>query len=274
MQPSQAGGAFLHPVGVAMRAAGRCAVITGAASGLGAAAAHRLAAEGARVVIADLDGERAMTMARQIDPGGRRVVGTACDIAREEDNERMVREAEAFFDAPIDLFVANAGVGFSGSLLDASSAQIRRTVEVNVTGSLLSAQAALRSMVRGPSSCLIFTGSLQSVLARPQRSAYTASKHAIVGMVKALALELGPRGVRVNAVAPTATDTPFLRAQWATTGHGVVSHLQAAQQALPLGRLPDPEDYAQAVLFLASEHAKSITGHTLMLDCGASAGRM
>ena len=76
-----------------MRAAGRCAVITGAASGLGAAAAHRLAAEGARVVIADLDGERAMTMARQIDPGGRQVVGLACDIARDEDNERMVREA-------------------------------------------------------------------------------------------------------------------------------------------------------------------------------------
>ena len=76
---------------------GRCAVITGAASGLGAAAASRLAAEGARVVIADLDGQRALAMARQIDPLGTRVRGLACDIARDEDNERMVREAEAFF---------------------------------------------------------------------------------------------------------------------------------------------------------------------------------
>lgn len=257
-----------------MRAAGRCAVITGAASGLGAAAALRLAAEGAQVVIADMDGVRAQAMARQIDPSGTRVRALACDIACDEDNLRMVREAEVFFAAPIDLFIANAGVGFSGPLIDASSAQIRRTVEVNVTGSLLSAQAALRSMVQGPRSSLIFTGSLQSVLARPQRSAYTASKHAIVGMVKALALELGPRGVRVNAVAPTATDTPFLRAQWTATEHDSAAQLQAAGQALPLGHLPDAEDYAQAVLFLASEQSKSITGHVLMLDCGASAGRM
>jgi 3-oxoacyl-[acyl-carrier protein] reductase len=120
---------------------------------------------------------------------------------------------------------------------------------------------------------LLLTGSLQSVLGRAERSVYTASKHAIAGMVKSLALEWGPLGVRVNGIAPTLVDTPFLRQAYAQAGIEVAPALTRAAQSLPLGRIPTPEDFAHAAVFLASEEARAITGHMLMVDCGASAGK-
>ncbi|WP_349282097.1 SDR family oxidoreductase [Polaromonas hydrogenivorans] len=248
-------------------------MITGGAGGLGAVAAKRLYEEGARVVISDVNEERGEEVARRMDPDGKRVIAVACDISRPADNENLIREAERFFEQEIDIFLANAGAGFSGSLLDASVEQIRRTIDINVTGSLLSAQSALRSLVKGPSSSLIFTCSLQGVTARSQRSVYTASKHAIVGMMKALALEFGAQGVRVNAISPAATDTPFLRNQLAGVTTNVEEAMSATEKSLPLGHLPDAGDFAEAVLYLSSAQAKSITGHNLLIDCGASAGK-
>jgi 3-oxoacyl-[acyl-carrier protein] reductase len=247
-------------------------VITGAGRGLGAAAARRMAAEGARVVLADVDGASATAMAREIDAGGKQCIGVACDVTRPADCAQLVARAEEFFGAPIDVFVAHAGVGFAGSLLDATEESIRRVIEVNVLGSMFSAQAALRSLVRSPRACLLITGSLQGVTSRPQRSGYTTSKHAIVGLVKSLALEFGPQGVRVNSVAPASTDTPHLRAQLATEHDDVELAVANVGLTMPLGRLPSADDFADAVLFLASPQARSITGHTLLVDCGASAG--
>lgn len=248
------------------------AVVTGAGRGLGAAAARRLAAEGARVVLADIDGESAVATARSIDPAGRQAIGMACNIADAADCADLVSRSEAFFGAPIDIFVAHAGVGFAGSLLDATPEALRRTIEVNVLGSLYSAQAALRSLVRSPRACLLITGSLQGVTARPQRSAYTTSKHAIVGLVKSLALEFGPQGVRVNSIAPASTDTPHLRAQLARESDDIDQAVAQLGTTMPLGHLPSAEDFADAVVFLASPGSRSITGHTLLVDCGASAG--
>ncbi len=120
---------------------------------------------------------------------------------------------------------------------------------------------------------LIFTSSLQGVTARAERCVYTASKHAIVGLTKALALEYGPRGVRVNAIAPGSTDTNFLRTQLERAGaKDVEQAVRDAAASTPLGWLPTPEDFADAAVFLASGAARSITGHNLLLDCGASAG--
>lgn len=247
-------------------------VVTGAGSGLGEAAARAFAREGARVVVSDLDLARAQAVAAAIDPTGQRATAIRCDVALAHDSAALVRQAEAFFGAPIDVFLAHAGVGFAGPLLEASPEQIERVIAVNVTGSLLCAQAALRSLVRSPRASLIFTGSLQGVMARAQRSAYTTSKHAIVGMVRALALEFGPLGVRVNAIAPASTDTPFLRAQLASAATDLDAATRQVAASMPLGHLPTPEDFAQAAVFLASEKARSIHGHQLMIDCGASAG--
>lgn len=248
------------------------AVVTGGARGLGAAAARLFAAEGARVVVSDIDGQAATDCARSIDPSGRRAVAVRCDIADAQECERLVSAAEVFFGAPVDVFLAHAGVGFIGQLTEVETAAIRRTIEVNVLGSIFSARAALRSLVKSPRACLLFTSSLQGVMGRPLRSAYTASKHAIVGLTKSLALEYGPQGVRVNAIAPAATDTPHWRSMLAQTTDDVDQAVANVTASMPLGRLPTPEDFASTAVFLASAAARSITGHVLLLDSGASAG--
>jgi 3-oxoacyl-[acyl-carrier protein] reductase len=256
-----------------MQLQGYTAVVTGAARGLGAAAARRFVAEGARVLVADIDADAAAACARAIDPTGRRAAAAGCDIADPAACEALVGRAEAFFGGPIDVFLAHAGLGFAGALAQADPQGIRRVVEVNVLGTIYSARAALPSLARSRHGCLIFTSSLQGVTARAQRSVYTASKHAIVGLTKALALECAPQGVRVNAIAPASTDTPFLRTQLQVAGAADVDQaVRDAAASMPLGWLPTPDDFADAAVFLASRQARSVTGHHLLLDCGASAG--
>ncbi|PZW38889.1 3-oxoacyl-[acyl-carrier protein] reductase [Humitalea rosea] len=249
-------------------------VITGAGSGIGAAVAWRFSRENARVVVSDIDEGAAIGVARAIDPSGVRAIGLRCDVTQEQDCARLVTEAERFFSAPIDVFLANAGVSFAGNFLEAAPATLRRVVEVNVTGSILSAQAALRSLVRSPRASLIFTSSISGITARAKRSVYNASKHALTGLVKALALEFGPVGVRVNAIAPGATDTPFLRAHLAKVTADVDQAVSDIVSGMPLGRLISPDEFADAAVFLVSPASRSITGHTLLLDGGATAGRM
>jgi NAD(P)-dependent dehydrogenase (short-subunit alcohol dehydrogenase family) len=248
-------------------------VVTGAARGLGAAAARRFVAEGARVVVADIDGDAAAASAQGIDASGERATWVACDIADAAACAALVARSEAFFGAPIDIFLAHAGLGFAGTLTEVDSERVRRVIEVNVLGTIFSAQAALRSLVRSRHASLIFTSSLQGVTARSGRSVYTASKHAIVGLTKALALEYAPQGVRVNAIAPASTDTPFLRTQLEAAGADDIDRaVRDAAASMPLGWLPTPEDFADAAVFLASPAARSITGLNLLLDSGAAAG--
>lgn len=248
-------------------------VVTGAARGLGAAAARGFAAEGARVLVSDIDEAGARASAFGIDPTGARAIGVRCDISDPAQCERLVATAEEFFGGPIDVFLAHAGVGFVGRLHEAEVEKIRIAIEVNVLGSIFSARAALRSLTKSPRASLLFTSSLQGVTGRGLRSVYTASKHALVGLTKSLALEYGPLGVRVNAIAPASTDTPHLRSMLGQTTDDVEQAVRNVAASMPLGRLPTPEDFANAAVFLASPSAASITGHTLLLDSGASAGR-
>ena len=247
-------------------------VVTGAARGLGAAAARLFAAEGARVVVSDIDAPGAEACARGIDATGRRAAAIACDVSDPEACRALVRGAEDFFGAPLDVFLAHAGLPFLAPLHEADAAVIRRVVEVNVLGAIYSARAAMPSLVRSGRGCMLFTSSLQGVLGRAQRSVYTTSKHAIVGLTKALALEYGPQGVRVNAIAPASTDTPFLRAQLEKTHSDVDQAVRSVAASMPLGRLPLPEDFAEAAVFLASPAARTITGINMLLDSGAAAG--
>ena len=248
-------------------------VITGGAGGLGLATARAFLAQGAQVLLADLDAQALIEAQRQLHAPAGDLQTACCDITEPADCERLVAVAEEGLGGPIDVFVANAGRPFGGPLEQAEPTAIRAVIDTNITGTLLSAQAALASLRRSPRASLLFTGSLQSVLGRAERSVYTASKHAIAGLVKSLALEWGPLGVRVNGIAPTLVDTPFLRQAYAQAGIEVAPALIRAAQSLPLGRIPTPEDFAHAAVFLASEEARAITGHMLMVDCGASAGK-
>lgn len=248
-------------------------VITGGAGGLGLATARAFLAQGAQVLLADLDAQALIEAQRQLHAPAGDLQTACCDITEPADCERLVAVAEEGLGGPIDVFVANAGRPFGGPLEQAETTAIRAVIDTNITGTLLSAQAALASLRRSPRASLLFTGSLQSVLGRAERSVYTASKHAIAGLVKSLALEWGPLGVRVNGIAPTLVDTPFLRQAYAQAGIEVAPALIRAAQSLPLGRIPTPEDFAHAAVFLASEEARAITGHMLMVDCGASAGK-
>lgn len=249
---------------------GRRVVITGGAGGIGQAIAQRFLAAGASVVLGDVD-EAALERARIAlgpDPGIVR-----CDVEREADCRRLIEASESLLSGPVDVFVAHAGVPFSGTLADCPADEIRRVISVNVIGSILSAQAALASLRRGTDPCLLFMGSLQSLSGRAARSVYTASKHAIAGLVKSLALELGPDGIRVNALAPTVVDTPFLHEAYRRVGLAVEQGLSDAARALPLGRIPTVEDVAETALFLCSPAARAITGQIVPVDCGALAGR-
>ena len=248
-------------------------VITGGAGGLGLATARAFLAQGAQVLLADLDAQALIEAQRQLHAPAGDLQTACCDITEPADCQRLVAVAEDGLGGPIDVFVANAGRPFGGPLEQAEPTAIRAVIDTNITGTLLSAQAALASLRRSPRASLLLTGSLQSVLGRAERSVYTASKHAIAGLVKSLALEWGPLGVRVNGIAPTLVDTPFLRQAYAQAGIEVAPALTRAAQSLPLGRIPTPEDFAHAAVFLASEEARAITGHMLMVDCGASAGK-
>lgn len=246
-------------------------VVTGAGRGMGAEAARRFAREGARVVVSDIDLKAAQAVAAGI---GDRAIAQRCDVASAADCAALVAAAERFFGAPIDVFLANAGVSFAGSFLDADPEALRRVVDVNVNGNIFSAQAALRSLIKSPRASLIFTSSISGVTARAQRSVYNTSKHALTGLVKSLALEFGPAGVRVNAIAPGPTDTEFLRTHLAKVVDDAEAAVDRLRAGLPLGELVQPEDFAATAMFLASPAAKAITGHILVIDAGSSAGKM
>jgi NAD(P)-dependent dehydrogenase (short-subunit alcohol dehydrogenase family) len=256
-----------------MRMKNMRAVITGGAGGLGLATAQAFLAAGARVLLADIDAPALADVRRSLRAPAQDLLCACCDISDAADCARLIAVAEEGLGGPIDVFVAHAGRPFGGPLAQADPADIRSVIDTNVTGTILSAQAALVSLRRSPRASLLFTGSLQSVLGRAERSVYTASKHAIAGLVKSLALEWGPLGVRVNGIAPTLVDTPFLRQAYAQAGIEVAPALARAAEGLPLGRIPTPEDFAHAAVFLASDEARAITGHLLMVDCGASAGK-
>jgi 3-oxoacyl-[acyl-carrier protein] reductase len=250
-----------------MRLQDRVAIVTGGASGIGLATVRRFAEEGAKVVIADLDGDRAAEAAKDIDGD---VFGVACDVRRKADCQAAVDAALDRF-GQLDVLHANAGTPFSGPIEEVDEATLDRVVDVNLKGAFLSAQAAVPAL-RKTSGSIIFTASLQAVIARPNYAPYTAAKHGVIGLMKGLALELAPAGVRVNAIAPAATDTPMLAGFLGGMGDVPDEARERFRTSIPLGRMATPEDTANAAVFLASDDARMITGHTLVLDGGTTAG--
>jgi 3-oxoacyl-[acyl-carrier protein] reductase len=250
-----------------MKLKDRVVIVTGAASGIGAASAVAMAAEGARVVVADVNETGAKATVERIERGGGRALAVACDVTRAADNQAAVERALAAF-GRLDVFFANAGVPqWKQDVEEVDEATFDRIMAVNVKGVWLGARAALPVMKRQRSGVFLITASTAAVRPRPGGQVYAASKGAVLTFARALALEAAPHGVRVVAIAPVATHTPMLPVfmnKREVDEEGLARYVAT----VPLGRLNQPEDVARVAVFLASDDAAMITGSWVAVDGG------
>ncbi|HET9014766.1 MAG TPA: SDR family NAD(P)-dependent oxidoreductase [Thermomicrobiaceae bacterium] len=246
---------------------GQVALVTGAATGLGLATAQALGQAGASVAVVDLTQERAERTAADLGAAGVTARGWAADVRDGEAIRRVVDEAAATF-GRLDVAVANAGVYPNAPFLDMDEDEWRRVIDTNLTGVFLTCQAAARAMVRaGGGGRLVTLSSGAANHAIWGWSHYSASKAGVVALTRGMALELAPHGIRVNAVLPGFIDVPEGGAALSE------SYRQASRAGIPL-RLGAPEDIANAVVLLASSLAGFVTGTSLVVDGGSSAGRV
>jgi NAD(P)-dependent dehydrogenase (short-subunit alcohol dehydrogenase family) len=248
-----------------MRFADDVCVVTGAGAGIGHTVARRFAAEGGRVACVDIDGDAAAKTAAQIEADGGQAHGYACDVGQNDEVERSILNAERDFGEPISILFANAGVeGPIVPFWEISVDDWDRVFAVNVRGPFLCAKHAAASMRRKGCGAIVITGSNSSFIAFPGWAAYTATKGAVLMLVKSLAVDLAPENIRVNAVCPGPTDTPMFR-------RGHQSLPSAGSAPVPDGRLGTPDEIANVVLFAASEQASLMTGSALVADFGNTA---
>jgi 3-oxoacyl-[acyl-carrier protein] reductase len=245
-----------------MRLENKVAVVTGAASGFGKAIAETFAREGARVVVADINGQGARNVAQAI---GASAVHVAADVSKRADVEAMVGEAVKSFGG-LDIMVNNAGTTHRNQpMLDVTEAEFDRIFAVNVKSVYLAALACVPEMEKRGGGVIINTASTAGVRPRPGLTWYNASKGAVITMTKSMAAELAPKKIRVCAINPVAGDTPLL-AEF--MGADTPENRARFIATIPLGRLSLPADVANAALFLASPDSSMITGVALEVDGG------
>jgi len=252
------------------RLAGKAAVITGAASGIGRASALRFAREGARLVLADTQGAAGEALVREIEQAGGTARFVCVDVGRRADNERMLGLCVERYGS-LDILFCNAGVNLPKELTGSADDEIDRVLDVNVKGPLYAARHAIPIMVRqAAGGVILFTASKTGLVAQTDSPVYCASKGAVVLLAKALALDYAARGIRVNALCPGIIDTPMLR-QFADAMPDPAAAWAAYSTAQPLGRLGTPEECAEAALWLVSPEASFVTGVALPVDGGFTA---
>lgn len=239
---------------------GRVALVTGAARGQGAAEAVAFAEEGACVVMTDVLDELGREVAAEI---GARATYQRLDVTRETDWEAAVALARDRFGG-LDTLVNNAGIVQVAPMLETTLDDYRRIIEVNQIGCFLGMRIAGRAIVEHGGGSIINVSSTGGLEGVPKSIAYAASKHAIVGMTKTAAIELGPHGVRVNSLHPGGVDTPMLdlSREERDSGFGF----------LPLQRIAEPAEIARVAVFLASDDASYCTGSEFLVDGGSMAG--
>jgi 3-oxoacyl-[acyl-carrier protein] reductase len=242
---------------------GRVALITGAAAGFGEAIARRFVAEGAKVLVADLNGEGAQAVAESLGCAARAV---RCDVSSRADVDAAVAACVDAFGG-VDILVNNAGTTHRNqSMLEVDETTFDRVFAVNVKSIFHTTQAVVPLMKARRSGCIVNIGSTAGIRPRPGLTWYNASKGAVNLLSKSMAAELGPDGIRVNAVCPVMSPTALIE-QFL----GVPDTPEARAKVvagIPLGRMSTPEDVAEATLYLASDAARFITGVELPVDGG------
>ena len=248
---------------------GKHALITGGGSGIGAAIARTLAQAGAAVSIAGRRAEPLDEVAAQL-PRAKAIIA---DVTSEADCAAMAATARAAH-GPIDIVVANAGAAESAPAAKIDLAHWQRMIDVNLTGAFLTVKAALPDITRGgaQASRIVFIASTAGIKGYAYVAAYCAAKHGLVGLARALAVELAPRGVTVNAVCPGFTQTPLLEASLANiaakTGRSRAEARADLERLNPQGRFIQPQEVADTVLWLCTPAAQSITGQAISVSGG------
>ena len=240
------------------RLEGRTAIVTGAGRGLGLAIAERLAAEGARVLLSDIDPDVAGVAKGLGQPH------VVADVSDQAGIDALFAQADAIFGG-LDILVNNAGIiGAASPLTDLAEADFDRVMAVNVKSALLASQAAGRRMIPRRTGAIINLASVMAVFASGDQIPYVVSKSAVKQLTAATALTLAPYGIRVNAVGPGTIATPMAAAATGAQGEALGRVLSRT----PLGRLGRPEEVAAVAAFLASDDASYITGQTIFVDGG------
>ncbi len=245
----------------------KIAVITGGAKGIGLACAERLARDGAKVVIADVDESEGEVSCETIRAAGGEAIFVHCDVGKKLDVRNMVTAVVDMHDQ-IDVLINNAGIIIGGDFLEISEKDFDKVIKVNLKGAFLVGQAVARQMVAqiekgGAPGTIINMSSVNAVLAIPTQVPYTISKGGVNQLTKIMALSLAPHGIRVNAIGPGSIMTDILKA--------VANDKEANDRIMsrtPLGRIGDPEEIASIAAFLASKDASYITGQTIYADGG------
>ena len=257
-----------------MRLAGRVAIVTGGGRGLGRVIALGLAAEGAAVTVSGTQRAPLEATAADIVARGGRALALVADVADETAVAGMVAAAVRHFER-LDILVNNAGItGPTAAVIDTAAAEWERTLAVNLTGAFLCAKHAIPHLVRaGDHGRIINITSIAGQIGYALRSPYAASKWGMIGLTRSLALEVGPKGVTVNAIAPGSTRGERLanvvRDRAAVLGRTPEEvEREFFVSASALGRLVEPEEIAAAAVFLASDDARNITGETLTVSAG------
>lgn len=250
---------------------GKTAFITGAASGIGEAAAIILAKAGALVYVADVDEANGERVANAISDDGERAAFFKLNVA---DAGECAAAANAIAEnhGALDILVNNAGIGAVGTILETSEDDLDRLYAVNVRGMFSLTKAFLPQMLERSYGVIINTSSIGGIVAVKDRLAYCTTKFAVIGLTKCLALDHALQGIRANAICPGRVETPFVKARLAEYPDPQKAYAEmAATQAV--GRMATPEEIAAAVLYLASDEAAFVTGTALTIDGGFSVGK-
>lgn len=247
-----------------MRFENQVVVVTGGASGIGRATSRAFAAEGAAVVVADRQAAQAELVADEIKAAGGRVIAHEINVTDYAAVQAMVERTVSEF-GRLDVIVTCAGIASTAPVLEHRESQWRRVIDVNLTGVFFCAQAAARQMAEQGYGRIINIASINGFRGIENLVSYNAAKAGVVSLTQTFAVELAPHGINVNAIAPAQIETPML----ATVDEDA---RRRRMERIPLDRFGQPEEIARAALFLASEDAAFITGHTLPVDGGYLAG--
>lgn len=243
----------------------KTALITGSGSGIGKVTALQFAAEGATVIVSDINEESGQATVQEITDAGGAAIFIKCNVAVYEEVENLMRETVKQF-GQIDIAVNNAGIGaLPAKTEDHSLEDWDSIIAVNQTGLFYCMKLEIQQMVKQHSGCIINIASIAGLRGLPNNLAYVASKHAVVGMTKTAAMEYAKQNIRINAVCPVFTITNLFKPEFFGK---VADKLKAA---IPLKRFAQAEEMAEAIVWLSSDKASFVTGHAMPIDGGLTA---